>query len=362
MNTRMLLCAALTFAVPSLADDASEKAAADLLHRRLAHENPEDVALLKSVKGKDIVVVAGEMDHIEQVLAATGIPFTLIQPSQVAEFQLRSSMALMVNCPGTMPDAGVKRIERFVRAGGLLYTTDWALRSIIEKAFPNTIAFGGSLTEAEVVPVVVDSQTDNLMSNVLLRKGSKPQWYLEGGSFPIKVLDAKRVDVLAHSDAMASKYGSAPVVVHFRWEDGEVIHVVSHFYRQLDTVGPKVAAAKEVKSFEGLTDEDRRDFAKSAPAGTSVGDVESSYAFQRMTSNLVAGKQKRNVELNKTYDMTVNADVSIRSAPAPAAAPVAQAEAKASRMKVLGRKDGQAHVRDEFGNEGWVSEKALTAY
>jgi hypothetical protein len=27
----------------------------------------------------------------------------------------------MVNCPGTMPDAGVQRIRNFVRAGGLLY-------------------------------------------------------------------------------------------------------------------------------------------------------------------------------------------------------------------------------------------------
>jgi len=53
----------------------------------------------------------------------------VLQPSQVADFQLKSSMAVMVNCPGVMPDAGVKRIERFVRAGGLLYTTDWALKS-----------------------------------------------------------------------------------------------------------------------------------------------------------------------------------------------------------------------------------------
>jgi hypothetical protein len=352
----------VALAAPAYADDASEKAAADLLHRRLAREKPEDVALLKSVKGKDIVVVAGEMDHIEQVLAATGIPFTIIQPAQVADFPLKSSMALMVNCPGVMPDAGAKRIERFVRAGGLLYTTDWALKSIIEKAFPNTIAFGGSLTEAEVVPVVVDGTTDNLMSNVLLRKGSKPQWYLEGGSFPIKVLDPKKVEVLAHSETMGSKYGASPVVVHFRWEDGEVIHVVSHFYRQLDTVGPKVAAAKEVNSFEGLSDQDRREFAKTDHAKTSVGDVESSYAFQRMTSNLVAGKQKRNVELEQQYGMAVSEAVTMRSAPAASAPAVAKMEAKAARMKVLDRKDGQAHVRDEFGNEGWVSEKALTAY
>src|SRR5579871_1921015 len=131
------------------------------------------------------------MDHIEQVLAAAGIPYTLIRPEQVADYPLRSSAALMVNCPGIMPDAGVKRIERFVRAGGLLYTTDWALQSILMKAFPGLVATTDQMTESEVVPVMVDKANDNLMSNLLLRKEGQPQWWLEGGSFPIRVLDPK---------------------------------------------------------------------------------------------------------------------------------------------------------------------------
>ncbi len=44
-----------------------------------------------------------------------------------------------------MPSAGVQRLERHVRAGGLLYTTDWALQNVVQKAFPRTIrATGGS--------------------------------------------------------------------------------------------------------------------------------------------------------------------------------------------------------------------------
>jgi hypothetical protein len=362
---RALLAAVLTF-IPAvaIADDASEKAAADLLHRRLSSERPEDLALLKAVKGRDIVVVAGEMDHIEQVLSATGVPFTVIQPAQVADYPLKSSMTLMVNCPGTMSDAGVQRIARFVKAGGLLYTTDWALRSVIEKAFPGTIAFAGALTESEVVPVSIDKSTDNIMSNVLLRRASKPQWYLEGGSFPIKVLDPEKVEVLASSAQMAKAYGAGPVVVRFRWEDGEVIHVVSHFYRQLDAVGPAVAARDAVGSFDGLSADDKKEFAKSQGSGSSVGNVESSYAFQRMTSNLLAEKQKRNVELDRTYSFTPRSDVSLRGKadgpPAPAASapaePVAQKDVK---LRVLERKNKAAKVRDEFGNEGWVDEAAL---
>jgi hypothetical protein len=366
MNSRSILLSAvcaLTWSGMALADAASEAAAADLLHRRMENEKPGDAALLKSVKGKDIVVVAGEMDHIEQVLAAANIPYTLIQPAQVADYPLRSSAALMVNCPGNMPDAGVKRVERFVRAGGLLYTTDWALKGLIEKAFPGTIAFSGTMTGSEVVPVVIDKATDNLMSNMLLRKGSQPQWWLEGGSFPIKVLDSKKVDVLAHSDAMGKAYGASPVVARFRWEDGEVIHVVSHFYRQMDASGPKVAAATAVKEFEGLSEGDKKAFARKAEAqGASVGNVESSYAFQRMTANIVAGKQKRNTELDRSYNMTVKTDAPMLSAPTEDAAPVATSKPRESRMRVLEKKDGKARVRDDFGNEGWVNEAALIAY
>jgi hypothetical protein len=227
------------------ADQRSEAAASDLLHRRMQHEAPADAQLLNLVHGKDIVVVAGSMDHIESVLQAAKIPHTIIQPSQVAQYPFKSTMVVMVDCPGTMPDAGVARLERFVRAGGLLYTTDWALKNVVEKAFPRTIAYNGRSTGSEVVPVKLDDKTnDNIMSGVLLRKGSHPQWWLEGGSYPIDIIDKQRVHVLAHSDEMGSKYKASPVVVRFKHEDGEVIHVVSHFYRQMATRGPAVAAAR----------------------------------------------------------------------------------------------------------------------
>ncbi len=357
---RALLAATLTFAVTStaLADQKSEAAAADLLKRRLKNENPEDVALLGAVKGKDIVVVAGSMDHIEQVLAASGIRYTLIQPNQVAEAQLTSSQIVMVNCPGTMPMSGVKRLERFVRAGGLLYTTDWSLANVVEKGFPGTIAHNGQGTGNEVVPVAIAKEDDNLMSRMLLSKGMHPQWWLEGGSFPIRVLDEKKVTVLASSKEMKDRYGAAPVVVRIRWEDGEIIHVVSHFYRQMKTQGVAVSAKEASGSFEGLTAADKKAFAESEGGTVNAGDVASSYAFQRMTTNLVTGKQRRNVELDKMYDQTVAAPAPMMSAPTPAAAPVGESR-PGTRMKVLERKDDKVRVRDEAGNEGWVSKDAL---
>jgi hypothetical protein len=260
-----------------------------------------------------------------------------------------------------VPDAAVTRIEKFVRAGGLLYTTDWALKNLVEKAFPGTIAATGNYTASEVVPVKVDMTGSDFMSQVLAKKGSQPEWWLEGGSFPIKVLDAQKVDVLAHSDLMKSRYGASPIVVHFRHDDGEVIHVVSHFYRQMAaTQNVNVAAAQAVGNYDGLSAKDREEL-KGALGGVSSGEVESSYSFQRMTSNIVTGKQKRNVELNKVYNQTVRREGELRSAPT-AAAPAVAPAAHGTRMKVLQRKGDQVQVRDESGNEGWVPADSLMAY
>lgn len=346
------------------ADALSESAAADLLHKRLRSESPQDAALLDAVKGKDIVVVAGSMDHIESVLAAARIRFTLITPAQVASRALTNDQIVMVNCPGTMPAAGVQRIRNFVRAGGLLYTTDWALLNLVQKAFPNTIAHNGRSSGNEVVPVIVDKQGDNLMSRMLLTGRHEPQWWLEGGSYPIRILDAKRVEVLAHSDVMGQRYGASPVVVRFRWDDGQVIHVVSHFVRQLATQGAAVAAGKAVDSIPGLSTKDKEEFKQSAGAAASLGDVASSYAFQKMTSNLVIEKQKRNQELDRAYGMTVSTPLPLApaaSGPAAEGAAPPPVVAAGARLKVLRRAGDRVQVRDDQGNEGFLDAAALQA-
>lgn len=347
MKTTLLPTLLLLTASPALAGEASERAAAKLLEERLANEKPEDLAILRAVQGKEVVVVAGSMDHIEQVLEAARIRHTVIQPQQVASADLSGNQVLMVNCPGTMSMAGVRRIEKFVRAGGLLYTTDWALLNVIQKAFPGTIKHNGASTGDHVTHVHVGNKDDNLMTNLLLRPGQEPQWWLEGGSYPIKVLDKKKVKVLASSPQMQTQYGAGPVVVRFRWDDGEVIHVVSHFYRQIATKGPAVAAKDAVDGIQGLTAQQKADFKKSAGAAAPIGDVESSYAFQRMTSNLVVGKKRRNKELEKSYGMTPTKPVVLEG----------RRVKKGDRVKILKRKPkkkGYVVVRDDRGNEGEV--------
>lgn len=341
------LCALTS--LPAAAGEAEERAAAEVLERRMQNENPEDLKLLRAVKGREIVVVQGSMDHIEQVLAAAKIRHTLIRPDQVAGWDLTADHILMVNCPGKMPQAGIRRIERFVRAGGLLYTTDWALLNVVQKAFPKTIAHNGRSTGDHVTAVTALHKHNNMMTGVMLRDASRPQWWLEGGSYPVKVLDPRRVQVLAESAEMKAKYGSAPVVTRFRWEDGEVIHVVSHFYRQVQTRGPQVATKNALSELDGLTDADKEALAAQPAADVPVSGLESSYAFQRMTSNLVVGKKRANKQLDKQYKWTPKKNLKLQGTEV----------GNGRRIKVLEKKGAKVKVRDDRGNEDWVFEDAL---
>lgn len=329
----------------ALADTQSERTAAKILHAKLANEDPEALKALKSVSNKDVVVVGGSMDHIEQVLDAANMRYTLVPPNQVAELDLTADQIVMVNCPGHMPMESVERIERFVRAGGLLYTTDWALKNVIEKAFPKTIKHNGQSTGDHVTPVHIKHVHHNLMSDMLLRANDQPQWWLEGGSYPISILDAQRVEVLAESKEMNSKYGAAPVVVRFPWHDGQVIHVVSHFYRQVKTKGEIQSAKDGVKALEGLTEEQKSSISAAPAASANMGDVASSYAFQRMTTNIVADKQKNKRSLDQKYRHKAKRRLNIGG----------RELQEGERLKVIGQSGNKAKVRDDRGYEAEIS-------
>ncbi len=342
----------------------ANEAAATLVKERLRHENPAAARALAEVGQHDLVVVRGEYDHVESILRALGLRFLLVSPGQIKHLDLTAKQLVIVNCPGTIDAGGRERLARFVRAGGMLYTTDWALKNVVQRTFPHTIAWNGVSTGDDVVGVKVARNDDPMMKNFVVG-GARPRWWLEGSSYPIKILDPQRVEVLVSSQEMRSKYGSSPIAVTFPVEDGRVFHVVSHFYLQRNQGGRAIAAGKKILDGVNVSAPAKATLEKQM-AGLSADDVGAAYAMQQMTANLVLGKQKQNVELDRVYGQkakrAVALEESAEGAPASRAgrSPSKPASVAAgAQLKVLERKAGKAKVRDLRGNEGWVPADAL---
>jgi hypothetical protein len=171
------------------------------VRERMAQERPADAALLQNVESADIVVVAGQYDRVEDVLQTLAIKHTVVQPGQVGALKLNAKQLLIVNCSGNLDAAGIDRVRKFVNAGGYLYTTDWALLEVVQKAFPGYVEFNGRATENDVVEVQVKQSDNNLLKHLTLSK-ENPKWWLESSSYPIRILNKEKVDVLITSREM----------------------------------------------------------------------------------------------------------------------------------------------------------------
>lgn len=186
----MFLCVWMT--VPCLAQmDQAYKLANEMVREKLRRENKDNIRILNELKTNDVVVVDGTYDHIHLVLESLKIPFVRIDHHTLVNARLEPHQTVFVNCASSFPKEAARKLATFVAEGGLLITTDWALLHVIEQAFPNTIAFNRKPTGDEVVRIEVADKKDWLMSGFLDEKAD-PVWWLEGSSYPIRILDKKR--------------------------------------------------------------------------------------------------------------------------------------------------------------------------
>jgi len=266
------------------------RAGARMAKERITREAPLDAAALEAVEASDVIVVSGQYDHVEQVLGALETPFTQVARGQLSQVELRREQLLIVNCPGELPSRDVARIRDFVTIGGSLFTTDWALRNVVERAFPGTVAYNDRPTRDDVVPVEVLDHDNPFLRGVIDGR-DEPQWWLEGSSYPIRVLDPDRVRVLIASRELGRRYGESPVAVLIPWGEGEIFHMISHYYLQRTEFRSARHAAKAdgyyaEKGMAVLAD------LKSDIDDLRVGDVESAASSSRLVANVIAAKKR----------------------------------------------------------------------
>ena len=333
---RMALCGFL--ALCGLASTAQ----ADLAPPRPAGQTQIPIATLaaaqraEQVRQASVIVVAGSADHMDQVLRKAGAKFVTVQAEELIQLPLHSQQVLMVNCRGTMSAAAADRVRRFVKAGGFLYTTDHAVGELVEKIFPDTIAWNHVTTQQQVFPMQVygDKGARGLLRH--LGESASQKWQLAGGGYLIKVLDPHRVETLMESKEVAARYGSGILGVRFKYEDGYVIHVTGHFYTQPGQ-DPAIAG-------------------RGGDAGT---------AFQQLSENVVSEKAADKSRIDGLYNSAPRSAVMLQAAPAPSAPAVAKETVTTqelntkSRVRMLEKKGSYVKVRDEQGNEGWAPASAF---
>ena len=263
-------------------------AGAQIARERHQREAPLDAEAIARVTASDIVVVEGSYDHVQAVLEALEMPHTRVGTDQFDRVRLRPEQLLVINCPGNISPGAIARVRDFVAAGGSLFTTDWALRNVVEPAFAGTIAYNERPTADDVVRIEVADRDNPFLAGVI-DPGEEPLWWLEGSSYPIRVLDADRVKVLVRSAELEAKYGEAPVAVHFSYGRGEVFHMISHYYLQRtelrDARHKKPAMAYAAAKGVDVAGVDMSDLA--------AGDVESAASSARFLRNVVAAKKRR---------------------------------------------------------------------
>jgi hypothetical protein len=210
---------------------AAYKLASSLVRDRLEKEDGENIEILDAMNESDVLVVEGQYDHIHLVLKHSNIPFMRVQPDRFKDLDLRPDQTVFVNCAGSFPDEMNRKLAGFVSEGGQLITTDWALKSVIEQAFPNTVRYNNQPSADDVVRIEILDREDPILSG-FLDEEADPVWWLEGSSYPIEVMDRERVKVLVRSKELGEKYGQDPVIINFDHGNGTVYHMISHFYLQ----------------------------------------------------------------------------------------------------------------------------------
>jgi len=260
----------------------------------IAGEDPQSHEFLERVERSDILVVRGRYDHVEWVLEALSLPHLAVDPHQLSGLALRPEQLLVINCPGEIGAPAVGMVRRFVEAGGSLFTTDWALRHVLEPAFPGVVAFNQRPTADAVVRVEAAAHGNPFLKGVM-DGADDPIWWLEGSSYPIVVHDSQRVKVLISSRELQERWGEAPVALTFRVGEGEVFHMISHYYLQLAETRtrrhrlPAAAyAAEKGMDWDPVT--------AACAADLTLGEVEAASSSARLFANVVSEKKRRAAE------------------------------------------------------------------
>ncbi len=214
--------------------------------------------------GIDVLVLQSRGDHIETVLDGLEIPHRRTSSGQVVADGLHPQGVFVANCSGEVTSDEAERLSWFVRAGGALFGSCWALQETIQNLEPGLVR--KLETRGEVmgeVPAYPCDQDSRYLEGVFAAD-SRPIYQLEGAHL-IEVLDAEEVEVLVDSPQCAQAFGGANLAAWFRLGHGVVLDSANHFELQgFLSASPREPAQRMAFAIDhlGLTYERLRELRK----------------------------------------------------------------------------------------------------
>jgi HEAT repeat protein len=245
----------------------------------------------------DVVVLQSRGDHIETMLEQLGIEHRITRAASVDKAALHPFCLFVSNCTGEVTVPDVERLQWFVRVGGYLFGSCWALHHTVEPVWPGLV---------RKLPVKAE-----VLDNVLAERcpGSSP--FLEGvfpahsrpiyvlyGSHLVEVLRPEAVEVLTDSPQCAAHWGGGNLCCWFPAGHGVILDSANHFNLQglervtgLKTAQDRVAYSVDHK---GVDWEEVRTLAAEKVWESQARAVERvrDYSAFRLLTNFVRNKRK----------------------------------------------------------------------
>src|SRR5262245_6209093 len=248
----------------------------------------------------DVVVLQSRGDHIEDMLDHLGIEHRIVRAAGVSKAGLHPFCLFVSNCTGEIVESDVERLQWFVRVGGYLFGSCWALHYTIEPIWPGFVR--KLETKAEVLDDVVarPCPVASPYFEGVFASFTQPIYVLYG-SHLIEVLRPEAVEVLIDAPQAAAHWGGGNLAAWFPAGHGVILDSANHFNLQgLERVtGLKTAADRMAYSIDhkGLDWDDVRKLEEDHvwdSQAKSVDRVRDLSAF-RFITNFV--RQKRKADL-----------------------------------------------------------------
>ncbi len=217
-------------------------------------------AALDRLRREDVLVVEGGFDSIERVLDALRIPYTFSSPYNLVgrnAVSLKDYKVVFWNCGEALLPHNRRRIlskvERFVRDGGYLFTTDWGIATVVTRTFPGFLRTRGDRNELAEMVVDIEPargrKNHPLLNGVFLPK-TQGKWWLERKSYDVRPGNKSKVEVLIEAPELREIHGTSSVVAAtFPYGRGRVLHAIGHYYQKKGNLAGTIASHRLALNF-----------------------------------------------------------------------------------------------------------------